>query len=495
MDSNFHKRVTHYVDTITEIIKNQYFSDIEKYKHLLLEDTEILKEEYLRKKEKILSKMLELCGEVKYLEEFRIALFSWRGTSKILMYKNDMQYYSSIFKICNKVFIVACNVKNDLQKVKNDISLEQDIIKNIMRLAYVYFYNMCRLNELMVNIDKEKIDVFYKRLSEVSDIKGDMHSYKIRLDDLRKYLISQKIDDISYSNNMNKAIGQEYYSEFCYKHDCRSRGVLERNNLNIAEDDMIIIEKTKLTLINEKLASFITLFSANNHKEIEIDENELVFSYFGENEKVYISKQLLNNTQEIIKKFADMCQYVKLVNYYYRIDKIKANKNSYDKGMTYKIADWLCIHKYILPYEIKTINGQKLHIPRVELQKIVKSVNTKELGDIDVLFYSPYTKILYNLEYKNYQMLVTEEGDLHKEIQKVFEDKVVEKSLRRQQFVNDNLQEITEKFFKLNKTDINSIETIILTTKPNLYFYVFENIDYKYYEWNEFKEKVLNKEL
>lgn len=160
--------------------------------------------------------------------------------------------------------------------------------------------------------------------------------------------------------------------------------------------------------------------------------------------------------------------------------------------MTYKIADILIQNDYVLPIENKNINNKKIILPRIEIDKLLKGKNQKKLGDFDILFYSPYTNVLYNLEYKNYQMMITEEGCLHKEIEKVKDDNVVIKTLEREKYLLENLQ-IVKKCLFSERIEIKDVKTIILTTKPNLYFYVNENNFYLYYEWNEFKSKVINK--
>lgn len=71
--------------------------------------------------------------------------------------------------------------------------------------------------------------------------------------------------------------------------------------------------------------------------------------------------------------------------------------NVYNRLMTYKIADLLLANGYILPME--SVNG--LLVPRIEISNYVTGKEMKnKLGDIDILVYSEYSKILYLIEFK-----------------------------------------------------------------------------------------------
>lgn len=63
--------------------------------------------------------------------------------------------------------------------------------------------------------------------------------------------------------------------------------------------------------------------------------------------------------------------------------------------MTYKVVDLLLANGYIIPMEIK----EGLSIPRIEISNYVVDKNLRnKLGDIDIIFYSEYTKTLYLVE-------------------------------------------------------------------------------------------------
>ena len=112
--------------------------------------------------------------------------------------------------------------------------------------------------------------------------------------------------------------------------------------------------------------------------------------------------------------------------------------------MTYKVVDLLISNKYIVPMN----NWQGLLIPRVEISNYVEDKKRRnELGDIDILFYSEYTHILYVIEYKNYQMLVSRLGDLRADISKVVRENTVEKVKKRHQYISDNVEKCADIFF------------------------------------------------
>ena len=134
-------------------------------------------------------------------------------------------------------------------------------------------------------------------------------------------------------------------------------------------------------------------------------------------------------------------------------------------------------------------------IPRIEISNYVEDKKQRnELGDIDILFYSENTQILYLIEYKNYQMLVSRLGDLGADISKVERENTSEKVKKRQQYISENVEKCVEMLFG-KKYNIKDIKSIILTTKPCWYFYVNKSKDYIYMDWIEFENKILEKKL
>ncbi len=73
---------------------------------------------------------------------------------------------------------------------------------------------------------------------------------------------------------------------------------------------------------------------------------------------------------------------------------------------------------------------------------IVDKKESKALGDIDVLFYSPYTNILYVLEYKNYQMYVTGNQNISSDISKLEREDTISKVCKRMAYVVQHKEKI-----------------------------------------------------
>lgn len=493
MEQSVIKRVNAYIDLIAEIIANKKYEHYTVNSYYFLMKPQCTTYDYIVLKYKIINEMLEMCKQISNIEAFILALFGFKSGTKICMYNNRIEFTID-FKICNKVLCAAYNILKNGNCYEYVYKSEYEKVQYLFNLAYIYYVNMNTYNHLLlVKYNKNNVEVFEDKLWKVSTVKDDMNSYNIKNKDIKYYLEVKKMNDIIFQKNMYKSLNERYVSEMeVTLLDTALISILNQKNQSTPNDDIIVISKKDYEKINSgKFKQFLDIFSINKHSEMDRDENELAFAYF-DTGYVYCSKIMMRLAQELIEKFLKWCQYENLMCYYYNIKKIKENKNYYNKIMTYKIADRLLLSQYVLPMEKKTINNKKLILPRVEIKKPLKSKSPNDLGDYDVLFYSPHTRILYSLEYKNYQMLITEEGCFGKEIEKVEKDNVVSQALKREKYLLKNLDSIKNNLF-LEKIDIKEVKTIILTTKPNLYFYVNRSDDYLYYEWNEFERKIVDK--
>lgn len=102
--------------------------------------------------------------------------------------------------------------------------------------------------------------------------------------------------------------------------------------------------------------------------------------------------------------------------------------------------------------------------------------------------------IVYIIEYKNYQMMVSREGDLSSEISKVSRENTPKKVYGRHRYVCDHIEYCRKTLFE-KEYEISDIKSIILTTKPCYYFYINKSENYEYMEWIEFENKIEGKEL
>lgn len=117
-------------------------------------------------------------------------------------------------------------------------------------------------------------------------------------------------------------------------------------------------------------------------------------------------------------------QYENVIKYFFGTAINQKILRDYNILMTYKVVDLLISNEYIVPMN----NWRGALIPRIEISNYVEDKKRRsELGDIDILFYSENTQILYLIEYKNYQMLVSRLGDLGADISKVERENTSEK--------------------------------------------------------------------
>ena len=110
------------------------------------------------------------------------------------------------------------------------------------------------------------------------------------------------------------------------------------------------------------------------------------------------------------------------------------------------------------------------------------------------MFFSTYTKTLYLIEYKNYQMIVSRKGDLSAECSKVEREDTPAKVLKRHEYIAEHVADCMNTLFQIHCTAQN-VKSIILTTKPCYYFFIQDSVGYDYMDWVEFERKVIGKEL
>lgn len=343
-------------------------------------------------------------------------------------------------------------------------------------------------NEQHFSGNKDLTDKFFERVEEVSNRQGDLHSYQIGNSDLQKYL---EIKNISI-NEIRKKAFSKYKDRYLLKSELSSnmswKKMMSCDRVSNPKDDVIIIPTYVFDGYDEQFKNFVISFEAEKCQNPCDSESELIFSYKTAN-YTYISSKILNDTQTAIEDFVAWGQYGNLTEYFFGLPVDQNALRNYNRLMTYKIADLLLENGYILPME--SVN--ELSIPRIEISNYVVEKNIKDkLGDIDLMFYSECTKTLYLIEYKNYQMIISREGDLSAEVSKVNREKTPERVNERHKYICNNIDYCRDSIFK-NIHDILNVKSIILTTKPCYYFYINESSNYGYMEWVEFENKVLEK--
>jgi len=295
--------------------------------------------------------------------------------------------------------------------------------------------------------------------------------------------------DIIRNNALSK-YKEQYLSKSELLSNISWRNMIERDNISHNKDDIIIIPIHAFNKYDKQLQSFITNFEAEKCRIPSDTETELIFSYKTD-KYFYISKRLLYYTQTIIEDCIIWGQYENLTKYFFGLPVNQKTLSAYNRLMTYKIADLLLANGYIIPME----TVKRLSIPRIEISNyLIEKKLKNKLGDIDLIFYSEYTKILYLIEYKNYQMMISRDGDLKAEVSKVNRENTPEKVNERHKYVCSNIEHCIDVLFK-NTCHVEDIKSIILTTKPCYYFYMNKSENYEYMEWVEFESKVLEKKL
>lgn len=447
------------------------------------------KEKSCKTVDEVEKKLKDTIGMLKNVNEFSVAVFVQRSIFRQKIYSGmDMDYNTMMFKICNFVFFHAIHIK----EVIRDLQIsEKGIIKEIFSLSYTRLLLEDGIQRKCNDFIKEEcIEKFYNRVAEITKIKGDMHSYKISHGDLVKYLHGKNIsDDVLKKEGITLLTSNGYIDNASiFKNE--SWKIALRENLSNQEDDIVILDKLSYMRLSSQFKKFIEIFEAGRSKKPSDSENELIFSY-KTNNYVYISQFCMCITQEVIEKFVTWGQYESLIRYYFSLNRKETLLKRYNNLMTFKIADILIKNSYILPIEHKKVKGEKLYIPRIEIQNYTDKVNSRVLGDIDVLCFSPHTNKIYVIEYKNYQMFVTGNNNLSSDISKLQREDTLSKIYHRKQCVSQHKDEILQNLFSLQMQNENcEIVALILTTKPNFYFFANSCNELLYMDWIEFKEKV-----
>lgn len=458
---------------------NSYFS-ISKEKNLT-------REKYYESKRKIEEEIFRLFKRIDKIESFSVALFNVRSTIKELMYREGMEKWSIKFKLFNYLFFLCVQYQKDYQNILDMSWSERNIIRELLNVGYTALDNMYVYDTSFFK-EEESVEKFYNRINEISDMEGDLHSYKVSNKDLQEYLEEK---ELTYEKMTERGIKQ-YKDMYIRKSELEKNISWEKickDNINNPNDDVIMAPTNVFNKYDKQFQTFIMNFEAEKCKDSLDEEADLIFSYKTK-EYIYISKKILHDAQEIIEKFLTWGQYDNLIEYFLEKPSNEKVLRDYNRLMTYKIADLLVQNNYSVPMK----KEKKKIVPWIEISKYTQSKEQRNrLGDIDIFFYSE-KKILYLIEYKNYQMMVSKEGALSAEISKVKREKTPEKVIKRQKFIENNLEECCKIIFG-EKKEVVKVKSIILTTKPCYYFFKNESEDYEYMDWIEFKDKVEGKEF
>lgn len=191
----------------------------------------------------------------------------------------------------------------------------------------------------------------------------------------------------------------------------------------------------------EKICRFFSFKNGDSYNYLNIQLRPI---YYNQN-TIYLTKQETLNAITIFKNLILSEHFIS----YYNLDQYKkifqSTQNSITKFFSYKIADILDQHKFLIPRSLDNtlmvdiiINNLKLNI---------------DINDIDVLALDPKDKILYNIELKYYKPAI-EFADLYKD---TFSSKHIEKVLNRESQIKEIKNYILSNYFNI-KSSFNDYE-------------------------------------
>lgn len=458
----------------------------------LSSEMSLTKEAYSQKKQELEDHILQLFGEVNSVAHLSIALFIFRSVIKQKMYEDSFEEWTHIFKICNYLFFLSLKLPKHNKRSIHLVSDDSLTVKKIFFCGYTFFYNQSLFNEHFFSPHKVSIDRFYQRIEQVSSKIGDMHSYQITNSYLREYLDIQSLTVEQIQKYAFKKYKDHFLSRKALQKNTSWQAIILRDNKGHPYDDIVIVPAHTFYHYDRQFQEFISSFEAKKCHNPADAESDLIFAYKTD-DYIYISKKLLYDTQAALESFLTWGQYESITQYFWGMRVDRKILRNYNRLMTYKIVDLLLANGYVIP--MQTVNGKP--IPRIEISNYTTDKRlAKKLGDIDSMFFSEHTNTLYLIEYKNYQMLVSRELDLSAELSKVEKDDAPEKVRKRHEYIVDHIahSHCIDTLFQSHR-DVQKVKSIILTTKPCCFFYIYESQKYDYMDWVEFEQKVLNKKL
>lgn len=433
------------------------------------------KKDFQKAQNNLEQKILSHISKIHDINALSIALFIYRTVLKNKMYSEGFDGWTERFIVCNYLFFLSlkCKKKTSL-KIFLPKNSEKDILEYLFHAGYTFFFNRNSFSQQYY--DEQSVSLYRERLDFISTLHNDLNSYEIINNDLKNYLNNKNMNATQLKKNIPNPI------------ESISWKVMLSHNMFKKNDSIIKIPIDKINLLTPELQKFIHSFEASKCKNPSDNETELIFS-FKTKYHYYISKKLLHDTRNAINSFATWGQYENIFEYFFETHLDTKIKNNYNKFLTYKIADLLLTNNYILPTNLE----KDLVIPRIEISNYSKDKKlAKKLGDLDLIFYSKKSKILYIIEFKNYQMLVSRMDDLSTEYSKVKSKDTPHRINKRHKYACEHVEDF-KILFREKSFEISKITSILLTTKPCFYFYTKESMENKcfdYMDWIEFKEKV-----
>lgn len=481
---NENEIVQKYIDDISHVIT---------YEQIIPDDqfslpTNADKTRYLQVRDMAITFIKTKLNAMFHIKALTLALFIIRNECKKRIYvsQNSMEKWSLKYIIINKFFLfsnlqshqqvqITFN-KSDLLAIKSILAAIVAIINN-QQLFDASFY------------DSEAIDRFMTTMSDISNLKNDLHSYCISNLSVQHCL---KYENISSDIIKTEAI-QDLPTVYISNQELTksSAWVNILNKYSLTEPTGILrIPIIEFKLIDSRIRDYLLAFDTDKCKNPLDPESELIFTYC-HGMYYYIAVSVMSITQELIEKFSMWGQYSKVLNYYFNQDTNQRITNKYNRLLTYRIVDLLLNNNYVIPNERKHNSS----VPMIELKHYTSDKKKcGSLGDIDLSFYSPFTNTVYLVEFKNYQMIVNLSNNFSNDLEKVARDNVDERVSKREDYISANIEDFFSTIYKKVYPNC-TIRSIILTTKPCFYFFLNPSTDYDYYDWIQFKNRIEKNEL
>lgn len=429
-----------------------------------------------------------------------LGLFLLKNNVKLLYFdskleSNEIDIYTLKLRVIEILFSVASYSTNDVklattsrEDIERAIGLAMEHIRLEKMSSYVSL-GLITVNSLDdLRSEKQENEYYHDYDKETQTFlkkNYDIHTYKLQSKDTKKYLFSIKQTESFMDDQLRKL---NLYGEL---NKIDSIADWKRRECIFLNENIGVYDVHKYDgLLNKNLKDHLKRFSNLSISRAFATENTYISTLFIE-DILIVDFSVLQKTEQAFRSFMKWEHYDDLIKYYYENGIGVSLGKKYSKLMSYKVADIFESNGYILPISKRRLsNKDKVKVPEVEIRQIS---HLKVDGDIDVLVYSPFKNILYNIEFKNFQMGVTSANYLKNDLNRGTRKPFVEKAINREEQLVSN-PTLVEKLFKGKLKSDYTIRTIILSATPNYHFYIeAEKSDsYDFYNWKEFIELVNN---
>ncbi|PID03759.1 hypothetical protein CSV67_03720 [Sporosarcina sp. P2] len=396
------------------------------------------------------------------------------------------------------------------------------VLTNLENMKFGVFKNVSEeitISEILKRQKQEEIiDVYYEKARSSPHIEKP-ENYTIKNKALQLKLIDEDKDLATLKNKVDKFLNEKYgltseeinaVSLTAFKNN----KLFDSYRFEIHSCQLIIIDKREFYEIVkesfeikysqfEKVIDLFSLKEVNSEedlnskrilyelKSINIVDNLLIFGAYDLFQNAAIFKAL-HHSSHFTYYFID--------SYKNNLELMNSELNEINQHMTSyfvaSVADVLLENGYTLPVEKRRIKGERVTLPRFEIKSILNDSEENvlyHLGDIDILAVDKDKKIIYNIEVKYYQPAISFKEMISKDTRRLTSKKTIEKVNARHEILELNIKSVT-RFWQIDYDDEYKVESLIITARENFYL-TSNDFNFKYYNWNEFNNALISKEL